>query len=189
MDREKDIELLAEANEGLKKTDIKGKGYVEVNERIKAFRLIYPRGQIITEIVSHEADTVIMKCSVYDDNGKLLSTGHAREKQSSSFINKTSYIENCETSCIGRAIGCVGIGLDRSLASYEEVANAVLQQEDNEAKQPEETISTTDFSLLKTMFTQDEIKAMLDELGIAKASQMPKSYFESKVKGEGVQIF
>lgn len=63
-----------------------------------------------------------------------------------------------------------------------------IEPEETKEK-PEETISTTDFSLLKTMFTQDEIKAMLDELGIAKASQMPKSYFESKVKGEGVKIF
>jgi hypothetical protein len=57
-----------------------------------------------------------------------LATGYAQEKESSSFINKTSYIENCETSAVGRALGFCGFGIDVSVASYEEVANAINNQ-------------------------------------------------------------
>jgi hypothetical protein len=120
---------LAIANEQIKTTDIKGKDYAEVNQRIKAFRMVYPQGSIPTEIVSIENGVVIMKASVFTDEGKLLATGTAYEKEDSTFINKTSYIENCETSAIGRALGIAGFGIDVSVASAEEVQNAIQNQQ------------------------------------------------------------
>ena len=111
----------------LKTVNIKGKEYVEVNERIKAFREMYANGSIMTEIVAHEGGVVVMKAVIVVD-GQIVSTGHAYEKEGSTFINKTSYIENCETSAIGRALGSLGIGIDTSVASVEEVANAIKQQ-------------------------------------------------------------
>lgn len=120
---------LAIANEQIKTTDIKGKDYAEVNQRIKAFRMVYPQGSIPTEIVSIENGVVIMKASVYTDDGLLLATGTAYEKEDSTFINKTSYIENCETSAIGRALGIAGFGIDVSVASAEEVQNAIQNQQ------------------------------------------------------------
>ena len=111
----------------LKTVNIKGKEYVEVNERLKAFREIYPTGSIMTEIVSHQDGVVVMKAVIVID-GQIRATGHAYEKEGSTFINKTSYIENCETSCWGRALACLGLGLDTSVASVEEVANAIKQQ-------------------------------------------------------------
>ncbi len=59
---------------------------------------------------------------------RLLGTGTAYEKENSSFINKTSYIENCETSAVGRALGMAGFGIDTSIRSAEEMQNADLQQ-------------------------------------------------------------
>ena len=114
----------------MEKIQIQGKDYITVNQRIIEFRKQYPTGSIITEIISNENDVVIMKAQVIND-GQLLATGHAYEKSGSSFINKTSYIENCETSAIGRALG-IFVGVDTSMASYEEVANAKLQQQDME---------------------------------------------------------
>ena len=123
------FEDIQKANESIKTTDIKGKDYAEVNQRIKAFRMVYPQGSLPTEIISIENGTVIMKCTVLDEEGRILSTGHAYEKENSTFINKTSYIENCETSAVGRALGLAGFGIDTSVASYEEVENAIIQQE------------------------------------------------------------
>mgnify|MGYP003627928681 CR=1 FL=1 len=111
----------------MKKIDIKGKDYVMVNERIKFFRGLYPNGSIITEIVSNIEGVCIVKTSIIVDE-KVLAVGHASEKDGSSFINKTSYIENCETSSVGRALGIMGIGIDTSIASFEEVQNAKTQQ-------------------------------------------------------------
>jgi hypothetical protein len=111
----------------LKTVNIKGKEYVEVNQRIKAFREMYANGSIMTEMLSNEGGVCVFKAVVVVD-GQIVSTGHAYEKEGSTFINKTSYLENCETSAIGRALGCLGIGIDTSVASVEEVANAIKQQ-------------------------------------------------------------
>ena len=123
---------LAIANETIKTTDIKGKEYAEVNQRIKAFRMVYPDGIIETEMLSNENGICIFKATIgYRENGELfkLATGTAYEKEDSSFINKTSYIENCETSAVGRALGMCGFGIDVSVASAEEVQNAIANQE------------------------------------------------------------
>ena len=119
---------LAIANEQIKTTDIKGKDYAEVNQRIKAFRMVYPQGSITTDIVSIQDGIVIMKATVTDEENKILGTGTAYEKEDSTFINKTSYIENCETSAVGRALGMAGFGIDVSVASAEEVQNAINNQ-------------------------------------------------------------
>ena len=121
-------EELKKANEQIKTLPIKGKEYAQVPERIKAFRSMCPGGTITTEILSLENGVVTMKATIYAENGDILATGHAQEKESSSFINKTSFIENCETSAVGRALGMCGIGVDVSIASAEEVQNAINNQ-------------------------------------------------------------
>ena len=103
--------------------------YAEVNQRIKAFRTICPNGSIETELLSNENGVCVFKATIKDENEHILGTGTAYEKENSSFINKTSYIENCETSAVGRALGMCGFGIDVSVASYEEVANAMANQE------------------------------------------------------------
>lgn len=118
---------LKRVNETIKTTDIKGKDYAEVNQRIKAFRMLYPSGTIETELIQNENGVCIFRANIYDDD-KLLATGTAYEKENSTFINKTSYIENCETSAVGRALGMAGFGIDTSVASAEEVQNAINNQ-------------------------------------------------------------
>ena len=113
----------------MKSVDIKGKQYIMANERIKEFRKQHPNGQILTQIMANADGQVMFQAKIMVE-GVLVATGHAYEKEASSFINKTSYIENCETSAIGRALGVYGIGIDASIASAEEVGNAVKQQED-----------------------------------------------------------
>lgn len=107
--------------------DIKGKDYVQVNQRVIAFRKLFPEGMIETEIVKLEDGVCVIKAMVYDGS-HLMATGHAYEKEGSTFINKTSYIENAETSAVGRALGFLGIGIDESIASAEEVETAILNQ-------------------------------------------------------------
>lgn len=129
-------EDLVKANESIKTTDIKGKSYAEVCQRIKAFRMLFPEGFIRTEVVSNENGVCVMKAQVgyYEPTQHefpkpiILGEGTAYEKEDSSFINKTSYIENCETSAVGRALGMAGFGIDVSVASAEEVQNAILNQ-------------------------------------------------------------
>lgn len=124
---------IRKANEAVQSTDIgRGKSYVEVNQRIKAFRMVYPDGTIETEMISNENGVCVFKATVKNID-IVLGTGHAYEKEGSTFINKTSYIENCETSAVGRALGMAGFGIDTSVASYEEVANAIANQDEKKA--------------------------------------------------------
>ena len=115
----------------MKKIQIKGKDYIEVNERVKQFHKDYPNGSITTELIEM-TDRFITKTTVIPDvkNPDRKFTGIAYEKEDSTFINKTSALENCETSSVGRALGMLGIGIDTSIASYNEVANAVEQQKE-----------------------------------------------------------
>ena len=130
---------LQEANKLIKTIDVKGKDYAEVPQRIKAFRSLFPNGAIETSIISNDNHIVVMKATVRDEEGHVLGEGHAYEKEDSSFINKTSYIENCETSAVGRALGMCGFGIDTSVASYEEVANAINNQDRMKAEKAMET--------------------------------------------------
>ena len=98
-----------------------------VNERIGYFRNQCPTGRIITEMIKNDDGVCIFKAGIIVD-GEIVATGHAYEKEGSTFINKTSYIENCETSAVGRALGIFGVGIDTSIASAEEVGNAIKQQ-------------------------------------------------------------
>lgn len=135
------FEDIRKANETIATTNIKGKEYAEVNQRIKAFRMVYPEGSIITDLVQLENGICTIKAVI--KNGELvLGTGIAQEKESSSYINKTSYIENCETSAVGRALGMCGFGIDVSVCSAEELQNALNNQEKT-AKKGEGKISKT----------------------------------------------
>lgn len=115
------------------KTKDGAKEYAEVNQRIKAFRMVYPDGFIMTDMKSNQNGVCVFTAIVgyySEDYEKIvLGTGTAYEKEGAGFVNKTSYIENCETSAVGRALGMAGFGIDTSVASYEEVANARLNQD------------------------------------------------------------
>ena len=125
------FEQIQKANEGLKAIDVKGKRYVMVNEKVKAFRQLYPEGFIRTDLLSLEDGVAVMQAKAgcfVDGQERILGTGLAFERQDSSYINKTSYIENCETSAIGRALSFLYLGADDSIASAEELANAINNQ-------------------------------------------------------------
>ncbi len=120
------------ANESITGMDIKGKQYALVNERVIAFRSVFPLGTIETSVDYIQGEVgdrfIGMTAKVYAENGLLLATGHAEERESFSYINRTSFIENCETSAIGRALGFCGYGIAQSIASKEEVENAINNQ-------------------------------------------------------------
>lgn len=149
----KDIERV---NKDMNTTDIKGKDYVEVNQRIKAFRKLYPEGTIETEILKLEGTICVIKATI-KINDLILGTGIAYENEGSTFINKTSYIENCETSAVGRALGMCGLGIDTSVASAEEVQNAINNQEPTQEEAEEYTISFGKHKgkLLKDLINED----------------------------------
>lgn len=107
--------------------NIHGKEYQTVALRVKNFREKHPDFTLSTEIVSRDAEVVVMKALIADEKGRLIATGHAEEKRAASQINRTSALENAETSAIGRALAAFGLG-GTEFATADEVANAIHQQ-------------------------------------------------------------
>lgn len=108
--------------------------YVPVHERIEKFYATNPAGRILTNIERlDDGGLVLFKASVYrsNDDAEPASTGHAYEQANSSYINKTSHIENCETSAIGRALANLGIEVSRGIASREEMQKVERMQKAN----------------------------------------------------------
>lgn len=142
-------EDIRKANDEARVTPIEVKGkvstYVEVNERIKAFRKVFPEGFILTDMVSNNDGLCVFRAEVgYYVGGELkvvLGTGTAYENEGSSFINKTSYIENCETSAVGRALGMAGFGIDDDVASAEEIKGTQAQSEADKAANKQKALN------------------------------------------------
>lgn len=117
---------IEEINAKLKRVNIKGKDYVEVPQRVQGFRELFPSGTITTEWLILEKDWCVCQATVAID-GVVVAQGSAFEERKGN-INTTSYIENCETSAVGRALGFLGIGSAAAIASADEVRHAMAQQ-------------------------------------------------------------
>ncbi len=171
------FEDIKKANDTIATTDIKGKEYAEVNQRIKAFRMVYPEGTINTEIISLENGVCTMKATAMNE-GKILGTGFAQEKEGSTFINKTSYIENCETSAVGRALGMCGFGIDTSVCSAEELQNALNNQNKPETKsKPKIEYATEDqIAKLNKYYSgkMDKLEDVLKKYKVSNLMFLPK---------------
>ena len=180
-------EDLKKANDTIKTTDIKGKAYSEVPQRIKAFRMVYPEGFIHTDRIEDLGGVCVFRAEVgfFDENGfkRILGTGTAFERQDANFINKTSYIENCETSAVGRALGMCGFGIDVSVASAEEVQNAInIQSEQTEKTEPQEVKKATpkQVEYLLKFYKGEDLEKLLnannlqkiEDISVTKASEL-----------------
>lgn len=112
-----------------KAIDFKGKAYVLVSDRVLYFNETYPQGCISTQMVSDpKEELVVFKASIYPEGTGRCFTGYSQATWGSGYINKTSAIENAETSAVGRALGFMGIGVIESIASADEINKAQTQK-------------------------------------------------------------
>lgn len=118
------------------KVNIHGKEYETVALRVQRFREVHGMEySLITEVLHRSEQCVVMIARILDSNGRIIATGHAEEYRTSSSINKTSALENCETSAIGRALAAFGMG-GTEFASADEVANAITKKQPAQPEQP-----------------------------------------------------
>lgn len=157
-----------------KTTNIKGKQYVDVNERIKYFRESgeYKGWSLTSDVYHLDADSCVIKASVLNDKGEIVATGFAQEDKSSSYINKTSYVENCETSAWGRALANLGIGIDTSIASSNEVTMAIAKDKLPEKKADKS--ATESKPTLKTL-TKEVKEKMIQAVADGKKEAVEKA--------------
>lgn len=113
------------ANKEINTITLGTKKYAQVNERIKAYRKVYPTGRIETEIQEIKDDYIRIRAIATDENGGIIATGTASEKITGNAkkdaINITSMVENCESSAVGRCLGFAGFGVETAIASAEDV--------------------------------------------------------------------
>lgn len=107
--------------------DIRGKQYQTVALRVQMFREKHPEHTLATEVIDRTADCVVMRAVIADQAGRTLATGHSEEYRTASQINRTSALENAETSAIGRALAAFGFG-GTEFSTANEVQNAIHQQ-------------------------------------------------------------
>lgn len=166
----------------MKTIDIKGKKYVQVNERLKWFRENVDGYGLITEIIQLDENSCTMQAKIVSKDGFVVAMGTAHEERDdkASMVNKTSYVENCETSAWGRALGNFGIGIDESIATADEVLRAIAKQdqiaqnEDKQVKTAQPTAERESLTLEKALqfkttkgkfyseLTDDNLKYIID---------------------------
>lgn len=192
-------EQIREANETIKTMTLERKNrktgkvtkneYAEVHQRVKAFRMVYPGGRIITDMVQNDDKMCIFRATIYDENMRPLATGTAYEIPHSTPIVETSLLECAETSAIGRALGFAGFGIDVAIASKEEAENAFNQQDELERRKEDELrrkIDELEFvpedkaALPLTSVQLVCLKNLLDDAGVPAAFVFKKYYPNTK---------
>ena len=146
--------------------NIRGKEYKTVALRVQEFKEKFPSYFLTTEIVKIDDEQCIIKAyaGIHTDNGNVqtFATGHAQEFRKASQINGTSYVENCETSAIGRCLSALGLSGEQ-FASAEEVANAMYQQNN---------------PVIETI-TDDDVEIAKGQLVLAKeAGELKEKFFK-----------
>lgn len=143
-----------------------GKEYAEVHTRVNYFRSQekYKDWSEDCDIVQCAEDMswILMKATISYPDGRVASVGHAFEKQDGSRINQRNHVENCETSAVGRALGLLGIGSDGSIASYEEVVNAIENEKEDKPK--EYILHTDNWAKALKFIAQQKNKKSLEEI-------------------------
>ena len=130
--------------------NIHGREYHTVAKRLRQFWDKHPDWTITTDVQT-AADLITIRASISDEAGRVRATGTAEEERGSTNINKTSALENCETSAIGRCLGVFGMG-GTAIASAEEMEQA-LEAQKNQA--------VTERLLIHNEAVRDNIESIL----------------------------
>ena len=173
----------------MKTMKIQGKDYVPVNERVIQLRKNYGDKDemfgIKTKVVEWDKvnKEIIIQAWITDQSGRIIGSGIAHEWQNNdkSFVNATSYVENCETSAIGRALAAFGIGIEDAYASADEVQGAIKQQNEKKEKKSKETKKE-----LTEMMVPDE--ASTDPYYIQYRTSLSKVFVEGSPEAEKEEL-
>ena len=162
---------------------IQGKDYVEVKERIIYLSEMYPMSySITTKVRYYAAEKMWVVKAILKVNDQTF-TGHAQEIIGDGYINKTSALENAETSAVGRACAMAGIGVIGSIASADEIVksqNRHAYLDVKEAAKKTDTNNSKDSEkyLKNTFLAELEKRGMLAEFN-AKTSEYKNGKFSA----------
>ena len=163
------------------------KDYTLVKDRLIAFREEFPLSSITTELLSVSnivdsptgdyANEYVVKATVIPNplqEPEVVYTGLAAERDNTGFVNKSSAIENCETSAVGRALAFEGYGGDVQFASAEELINAKTAQSKSALTNDLLEIMDNLFKVAKLHLTDEQQKSYRE--------RRSAGYYDTKVK-------
>lgn len=173
--------------------NIHGKQYATVAHRLQEFRKRYPLAQITTHLEKDEDNIVIFSCAIWVD-GVVIATGWAEEVRGSSNINKTSALENAESSSLGRALAFMGFGIDGSIASAEEVENAIeIQNKTKDDAVMDEKLSKKQEKAIKTYLENHKngeklLQGMLNRANVDHLKELRKTDADKCIEGWSITV-
>lgn len=143
--------------------------YTEVKDRIKWYKEDNPDFRIETQLLSwtENHDSVIVKAYVYKNREDQEArtphgTGIAEELRDAGFVNKTSHIENAETSAIGRALANIDYSGSDKRPSKEEM-DKVERTTKAKSKKVQEEVAKKPKEKPKKKETTDDVLTQFDE--------------------------
>jgi len=154
--------------------------YQTVQERVDLFWAKYPNGRLYTELVSFTPDQVVFKAECYANKDDVypLAVDYAEERLGSSPVNKTSFLENCSTSALGRCISLLGgeFSPKGKRPSSSEMAKVARLNEPAPARNWQAALDNiNDLEGLRSLYNE------------AKQGKAPSSILEAiKVKADGI---
>ena len=153
---------------------IHGKDYVPVNQRIGHFKKVYPTWSIKTEILELSEERVVVKATACNEDETQVFEALACEYRSSSAINKKDFIENADTSALGRALGKMNIGSEGSIATAEDMIRATTP----EVKESKPKLTKSQFDAMVKTIESGQKNIVINSLS---KYDIPKSY-QDKLK-------
>ena len=103
----------------------------------------HPTGRTITHMISAPgADICVIRAELWLDD-ICVATGYAEEVRGAGNVNRTSHVENCETSAVGRALANAGYaGSDvNKRPSREEMSKVQRMSTGTDKRMPEVTVT------------------------------------------------
>lgn len=181
---------LSQAIEAVKaapKVNIKGKQYTQVAARVEVFREHFGHEYgLETEMVSGSGAEVVFRAVIRDSAGRVVATGWAEENRQSGQINRTSAVENCETSAIGRALANFGLH-GGEYATAEEVDHAIKQQQTISKSELKRKYSEL-WHQMEGCSDEDELVALLNSDEAIRILEKMERYLPNDFYGDGKDI-
>ena len=140
-----------------------GKKYTEVAKRIEVFRTHFGLDYSLeSEVIVDDGHRVVVKATIRNPAGSVIATGFAEEIRGSSKVNKTSPIENCESSAWGRALANLGMH-GGQIASVDEIAKAKRNEDALDQKQQWLDWAANSEALVITLKSQSALRTWASE--------------------------
>ena len=182
-----DIKNLHAAMEHMNKMGIHGKDYTMVAQRVEAFRKFAGTDWSITsEILEDNGNRVLMRATITDRNGFIVSDGLAEEIRGHG-VNKTSAIENAQTSAWGRALAALGLHGGK-MASVDEITIAKNKEKIIDAEKAHDDAVRAERNEGSTRTSQKDLEILAERIK-EKIKDAKQTWQLKKIPEEFVQEF